>query len=404
MTSFGEKNTRAAYYILLVVGLTLVASVALKYPSYQWDLKTSYYAARVDMQGQDPYDRELLSQAAGAENINPYLYPPATLWLFGVLASFSYPTAYFLWLGLKLALLVLLILIWRRCFLQDETGWLVYLFLITAFGGAVYLDFKAGNISVLEQTLIWSGFYFLKEKRPGLFCVMILAASVFKGAPLIFLLLLPILRMERRWLYLAGAGVGSIVIFIVNYFPDPARFERFVTAVLAVDERGQSYNASILALIKDCFDFTTRFGFSESWLPILAYVAYFVVIGVVLAVTIHSFRVGRDTGSRVEVIHAIYATCLVYALIMPRFKVYSFILLIPVAFYIIRHCYTRGSFALQFILVSLSAHPPAPFQTFLEGLWWYYPLFVAYGLWLVWLLVIRRGEPDSRFSSPTALE
>lgn len=262
---------------------------------------------------------------------------------------------------------------------------MVYLFLMVAFGSPISYDLRAGNVSIVEQTLIWSGFFFLKDNRPAPFCLLILAASIFKWTPIVFLLLLLILKVERRWLYLAGSALGFLLTLAVNYFSDPQRFVRFASAAMARDERGVDANPSILSLIKDGTEFTARFGVPDGVIHVLPYAIYLLVVGAVLLFTVRCFGFSGSSNAKRHVILTIYMTCLMYALVMPRFKTYSFILLLPVAFYIIRNCYSRGAFPLLFILVAFSADPSLPGQLFMGRLSWYYPLLTAYGLWVLWL-------------------
>ncbi len=390
---------------LLVVLMAVLMTIAIVYifitrETSQWDFQAYYWAAHVDNQGGDPYDHDAIKQAAGTEKVHAFLYPPITLPFFGLLADFPYETAASLWLILKVVLLVLLLYVWRKHFMKNDPAWMAYLFMMLALGAPIIFDLRAGNASIIEQTLLWSGFYFLKEKRPGPFCALVLAASIFKWTPMAFLLLLPLVRIEKRWFYLGVSAGTFLLTLLANYLPNPARFIHFLAAAVRLDERGFDSNPTILALFKDGARWLDRFAFPEvvtAWLPIILYVA---VVAMVLILTARRFNLKRIRERTDEIIILIFMASLVYALIVPRFKTYSFILVVPAAFYIIRNIHRDYTVLLLFIILIVVGIPTLPGLQYFELLRLYFPTFAVYGLWSLWLLSLKQnGRPD-RLTAP----
>ena len=90
---------------------------------------------------------------------------------------------------------------------------------------------------------------------------------------------------------------------------------------------------------------------------------------------------GTDSGNSQKI--TIFLFCLMYALIMPRFKDYSYIILIVPAFYLIQKVRSDVTWVLVFIFSILSGkYPSLPgvsslFKLFSEC----YSLMIAYGIW-----------------------
>jgi len=61
--------------------------------------------------------------------------------------------------------------------------------MLPAFGATLYIDLVAGNITILEQVLIWGGLITLLNERTWLFSLLNVVAALFKTTPLLFLAL-----------------------------------------------------------------------------------------------------------------------------------------------------------------------------------------------------------------------
>lgn len=384
----------------VLVALAIVAEVIIRSDDYQWDFKAYYHAVAADEQGFDPYDAAMVREVANDQNVFPFLYPPLTLICFQPFAELPYTTAYFVWLALKLILITVLLYVWKRHFFRDEKWWVFFLFSVFAFGAALSLDIQSGNVTIIEQVLLWMAFYCLVVRKMFLFCLLVIASSVFKWTSAAFLILLLLDRSPRRWLHFFGSVAGFLAIVAVNYVLSPDRFERFISVAMMRHETGRQDNPSTLALIEFGAGQFSRLGLNEAAISNLSLAAYVIVIGAVFWWTARHIRPLLNKQSAHNSVYLIYTACFAYALMLPRFKLYSFILLIPAALYVIRNCIKGDSFWILFILVALSIDPKLPGQSILSGLWYYYPLLVTFVLWIIWLAFLKRvhqqPEPTHR--------
>ena len=187
MRDYIIKRKKIATAILLVVcGMTLtyyIVKVATN-PTFQWDFKMYHSAVKVFFDGGNYYDAELIREKGGRP---PYLYSPYGIYLLLFWGLFSFEKAALLWIGLKVGLLIVLFWIWKKIFydyFDERYSWVLFcLFLVwalRAFNRSIYLDFRAGNLSIIEEFLIWSGVLFLLYRgRYILFGLCLIAASVF---------------------------------------------------------------------------------------------------------------------------------------------------------------------------------------------------------------------------------
>jgi len=370
--------------VIILIGFLLVVGILARGEKYQNDFKSYYYASEVAKLGGNPYDLTQIESMKGSEQPYPFLYQPLLLSFFKLFSFFSYHTAHILWIGLKAICLIILIYIWKCKFLPDEPLWLFVLFVSIAFGFAVIQDLRVGNISIIIQTLIWSGFYMIKKNKPAIFCILILLAATFRLFPVFLLLVLPLLLGRKGWYYLFVSAVVMITVQLIQYVVDPSLYGQWIHSLQSFSERGTSANPSSYALICDIIDLGARFGIDNSIRSVASHLFYLIFI---VGIFIFSYKFIKRIKSLKNIDFTqilIFTSCLIYALIMPRFKTYSFILLIPVAYYIIKY-YSRGlAFVLFIVLLSLGNNPPLP-NIILDIFWWYYPLYIAFALWLIWI-------------------
>src|SRR5262249_20314686 len=140
----GEMVTRQAAArapSLQTVGVVLAAGLAVAYvalgASMPWDFDTYYYAAAAYRSGLDPYSLGALSSVAGKPIELPFVYPPVTLALFAPLADLPLAVARVVWLALNSIAAVLLLLLWRREFLQRFSASLVVTIALLGFDVAL---------------------------------------------------------------------------------------------------------------------------------------------------------------------------------------------------------------------------------------------------------------------------
>jgi len=391
---FWEKLAMVA---LLIYGLGLIVKIAQN-DNNQWDFWIYYNSARAHALGLNPYDEKVLSELAQGTLRFCFAYPPLTLYFFRPFAMLDFNTAFHLYLSLKCLLLIGLIYWWEKAFLQKEDGALFYFFCLVGFNAAIYIDLGAGNVSILEQLLMWLAFAFYLKRRWLLFCAFILLASAFKMVPIVFLALLWFAEEKKKYLYFAGASLGFCVMMLLSYLVSPFLFEEFVRDTIgrADWERG-IVNPSTLACLREAFDLLA--GKTGVMVPQLAQRALFVAIAAaVVVVTWRAMSIKRDS------LISLYLACLVYALIMPRFKDYSYIILILPAYFILKKMNVK---AWVFILLLPLLYPVNPangilpmpgFDIMVKLLSEYYTLFMAYGIWTLYMyeafmLTPRASQP-----------
>jgi hypothetical protein len=389
----GGRIARVVLGVILVAyALAAVVDLALHVERYQWDFATYYRAGQAARAGLNPYELDSLTEVAGTEVGFPFAYSPIVLPVFSLLSRLEFIWAYRLYLGLKVVSLGVLLVLWKVRFLDRDAGLPFYLVCIFGFGGAIYADLAAGNVSIFEQLALWLGFEALRRNRPILFSALVIAASLFKLTPILFLLLLVAPGLPRRTGVLVAALGAFVVVNGLTYLAAPGLYRDFLSVAPQLDDRG-AINPSTLALLRDLGDVLARKG-----LPVpeaVEWGVYAAFAGGVTLVTGLALRRRGGEDSRFPILLA----CLAFALVMPRFKNYAYILLLPPAYFVLRRMVEAGAGSLGLILLLLSQTPPAPFglgEAIGNLFWGYYPWLLALGLWaaaVAWLLRGSAGAP-----------
>ena len=382
MSATNEKLIRyagtAALVVVLIYALAICYTVITK--DKQWDFRTYYHAAKAHQADLDPYQIENLNAVSNEEITLDYVYPPVTLYFFTPFLMFDFPTAYYLFFALKLIALGLLIRIWWRRFLPEKTLAIVLLVLVAfAFRETIIRDIYAGNISVFEQLLIWSAVPLFLDRKVAGYCLLIGLAAVFKFA-LVLLLLLPLIDRNRKaTLWVVGTGVAVAGVGIASYYASPLLMEGFLVNVSALDMGGHADQTS-LAVIKEMLVWLS--GATGGEFVRLATAFHIAFALFLLAVTI---RITRGSNFRSNRLAFLVLCFFLYALVMPRLKDYSYILLIIPSFYVITTILKSAIMrlvAIFFVCVSF-----LPYQAFLTA-------FVLYVVYLTQLKQLTASAPQ----------
>jgi hypothetical protein len=174
----------------------------------------------------------------------------------------------------------------------------------------------------------------------------------------------------------------------LTYLAAPGLYRDFLSVAPQLDDRG-AINPSTLALLRDLGDVLARKG-----LPVpeaVEWGVYAAFAGGVTLVTGLALRRRGGEDSRFPILLA----CLAFALVMPRFKNYAYILLLPPAYFVLRRMVEAGAGSLGLILLLLSQTPPAPFglgEAIRNLFWGYYPWLLALGLWAAAVAWLLRGS------------
>lgn len=372
----------------------------IRFPEkYQWDLRVYYSSAMTFDQGYDPYDanqRETVFPAPGME----FFYPPVSLYLFQPLTALQFGTAYFLWFGLKLFALTLLLLIWHRTFEPLNPRYPMVMFFLLAYSGTLYLDLVAGNIAIFEQLVLWLGFSFLLRRRYLLFGFCIALVAQTKLLPIVFLGLLFVVEARPRWLELGISLASFLAMFSLNFLLQPVLMQSFIARISAgggnLDERG-AINPSMLAFIQDGISILSNKKYHlPLYVDMLTYI--FAVLGV-LILCLYFFRIHRRKNPETDLRSLIYISSLVFCVIAPRMKDYSYVLaLLPTLSILRRQKNELVPIWAAFILApSVSSHIPFPFFkniSVLSGYFYSYLPLLSAGI-MLWLSLVEFRKPST---------
>jgi hypothetical protein len=293
-------------------------------PGLQGDLRIYRAAAQAYVEGRNPYDPGALVGPAGNRQELPFVYPPASLPLLRALLVFDHRTTYFAYFVLKIAAAAALIALWRRrLFPDDLSGACLYLLCALAYGQTIKMDVRAGNVSVFEQLLIWTGVLALLRGRTWLYAALVAAAALFKLTTAGLLLVLLLDRSRRALGPLVGALAGLALVHGISAAVRPDLFAGFLRNAAALDDRGRTNPAS-LALIRDGLERLAG-GPTPAHLDLIVYGL------VVLLIGLTTLSVARRPGLAGNLECAFFA----FALAAPRFKDYSYVLLIPPSVYVV---------------------------------------------------------------------
>jgi hypothetical protein len=401
-----DKGLAASVVIcLFALGSWLNMARHLDDPQWdlQWDFRIYYHAAKAWQEDQNPYDAQVLSEIAQRRVSKGYAYPPATLAFFRPFTLVSYDVARHAFFALKSLLVVGLIVLWRRRFVAPGPAF--YLLCLLAFNNTIYLDLRAGNVSLVEQAFLWSAFYAYMKDKLGAFCVLVLLAAAFKLVPILFLGLLLIRPSWKKLGLLAASLLGFAAFLGSSYLAQPELFHAFLNNAVETNIESKILNPSSYAL---CHDLIALLLGSEAAPadPALGTRLFVVLALLVAGLTVVALRrldrVHADERGRLQ----IFLACFMYALVVPRFKDYSYILLIAPAAHLLC-AYVRKLPAspvwIGILCVPVFNTPMPGFETFGVLLLNYYPLFVAAVLWSMYLCYARElSLTDARAADAAA--
>lgn len=347
-----------------------------------WDFRSYYTAAEAHRQAADPYDLNVLSEIAGDAIVYPYTYPPATLFAFRPFLWLDYETASLVFLALKVLAYGALLLLWGRVLPWPGAGLALLVMIPLAFAGAAQVDLRSGNLAVFEQLLIWLGLTNFMRGKALSFVLYILLAASFKLLPLALLLLVFCKDGSGRPRGLDLAAGAMLLAIALHYVLSAGLMDSYMDSMGIRDERG-SINPCSFAFWGSLLHFFAgpELAAPESWLRWLLY-----LLGACLVFVTGARRVWIKLPK--DRLAAILTASLTYALILPRFKDYSYLLLIPAA---IAACLSqRGTWRILplCLLFCLPTHDLTWISSEgLRGFVSYYPLYCVGAVWLYFMTV-----------------
>ena len=319
--------------LIMVVIIAMATLPIYLHPEKQRDFGINYAAPAAFQQGQQPYDTAVIAPLMRAP-VAPFVYPPYTLYLLRPFTWFDFDTAARLYLTLKLIAFVGLLYLWHRLIDLNQYRGLLWALVPLAFSGSLLADLRSGNFSVFEQLFIWLGFYLYTRGRLVGFGIAILLSATFKLTPILLLGLLATRWRKKEVALGALLGVAFFGLLAATAAVWPELFREFLKNVHQLGgERGEN-NPSSWALVSDVANW---FQLKLKWtIPAILPLAIDAVMAlVVLAVSVVMFaRLRLREGKRAD-LWRICLLCFLYALVLPRFKDYSYLLLIAPTFYVL---------------------------------------------------------------------
>lgn len=314
-------------YILPLIFSILYFSVVIintHVGQHQMDLGSYYYGIKAQVSHLNPYSTDDLVVIAGKSLENPsrFVYTPISLYAFYPFQFMDYQTALNWFLGLKSICLLALLILWFKSFIPQKNYFIVLLILFFAFRSTLSTDIYGGNISIFEQLVLWLAFgCFLKKKFHG-FAWLVLIVSCFKIMPILFLGLL--LLSRKTWKHFIGYSLGFLTFNALEYALIP-NYRYFFSMAQPFDTTGFS-NPSFLNFIK--YEVSPALNQFVHISPTLIYGSLIGLLVLILAKPLLKYQ----PKERMEVL---ILAILLYSIVVPRLKDYSFIILIIPAIYIV---------------------------------------------------------------------
>lgn len=388
MKPSSDRIIRSCVWLSLI-GIALFVSLDLVRGDHLWDFKSYYGGAAAALRGDNPYDIESVNTQETPTNL-PFVYSPLAISFFVPFTALSYSSAAKVWGLVILLTSILLIRLWMTQFAgRHHSLWLLLLCLL-GFNGTLVAAARTGNVAIVVSLLLWYAFYFYVRGAAVAFVMLVLSASVFKLTPLFFLgLLIPPFTGVRPVRYRAAlvAGLSCVVTCIAAAVFMPNAWVRSFSGLLvsfgspSSADRG-SINPSVGALIRDI---VSRLPIDTTLSGTLGVILYGLVVVVVGTMAWRAFdRLGKASIDPPEKrMWGVIVWCLVYALILPRFKNYSYVLLILPAYFVIVNAGFVSGKAVVVVLAVLSTAPQSwvPLhRTALAFFWDYFPYVFTVGL------------------------
>jgi hypothetical protein len=319
----------------------------------QWDFTTYYYAARALTAGQDPYSLADLASLSDGRIWHHYVYPPITLPLFVPFTWLDYSTSARIYLALKLAAVAGLLLLWRPWVRDEPVAWSGLLLLcIFGYRYAIARDLYAGNVTCFEQVLIWSAVLCWLRDRPASFSVLIACSSVFKITYIVLLLLLVPGRNRRALLSSLTAFIAYFGLNAASFVLCPRLRDGFVRNLGVLDEPSD-VNPSLFNVIRETLDRLVELPAGQAaW---LAMALHLCLIACLVAVT---WYCTRRMDFRQQKTASLVIVLFLYALALPRFKDYAYVLLIVPSLLVLRDAVRWVPAKLAgLVLLCITVHP-----------------------------------------------
>jgi len=360
---------------------------AFSNPGGGWDFRVYYHAAQAWRSGLDPYDTATLPDQLRNDGFK-FNYPPYSLGIFAPFTRLPVSQALLAFTAVKTVALLWLIVIWSRLLRTRVTEPAWVLFLIFAYSSTIFVDFVAGSVTTFEQLLVWLGVTALLENRRWTFVAAVVAASSFRLAPIGLLIASLVVPGDRRYRYLAGGLAAFAVILLVTYIVTPRLTVEFVQTIPKnFGERGR-LNPALGAFVLDLVDLIAR-RLGATVPTIVQSALYLALAAAVVVPTMVILRRVSPAQTAEQLAALVYVVFLAYAVAMPRFRNYHYMLLIvPTYFVATRSTRLRQAVPLL-LLACLPVYSWITSETNVTLLANYASWLIALGAWALCLYELR---------------
>lgn len=370
--------------ILLALAAAALAAAFLHKPGKLTDLNITVSCARVLADGGDPYLRDLVIDGV----TYPCLYPPLAFDLFRPLDALLTAAPSFgprAWSAFQVLLFLGMLFVWRKHFLGPGLDAARLAFALAAFGGPLFVVLHAGNAAAtVEALLLWTAFALFAAGHDLAFVAVIALAAQIKLQPAVFLVLV-LLRPSPNWRAFVAGGAAAALLFGLNEAVHPGMLSSFRDR-LADPSEGWPYergpnNCSVLGFIQHALETAWKDRWSANAWSRRLFVPWALFVAAATAWAL------RRKPSRSE---TVLLVCAAYALLAPRFKDYSYFLLIPSAIVALESGIPNGLRAAIVILAFLNSTKAAALGIGM-GQWALFAgYFKLYAAVLVWAVLVRK--------------
>lgn len=315
--------------------------------SNQWDFRAHYFSAKAAEAGLNPYNNHDVNEL----NKTPYLIPPNltypyhpfTLVYFSIFTKLEYPFAIIAYMVFNISLILLLIVVLKKVFFPEQINVVLFTVnLLFSFNSALFLGLKAGNPAILEAFIIWLALASFVTNRPLVFLLLISTIAFFKGTPLVLASMIFLLPDKRKNVRLAFFLVLAVIsLWLSPLLFSPRTFLDYWHYSSSVRETG-IINPCAVSFLGDLF---RSLHCNNLGIKTLAYALWIVIISAIYFISI------RKLNSKTQRVEMAILTIFTYALIVPRFKDYAYIQLLPASYFLM----TRNSGMVFLNLFSLFA-------------------------------------------------
>lgn len=369
---------------LLALAAAALAAAFLYKPGRLTDLHITVSCARVMADGGDPYLRDLVIEGV----TYPCLYPPLAFDLFRPLDALlaAAPTfATRAWSAFQVLLFLGMLFIWRKRFLGPGLDAARLAFALAAFGGPLFVVLHSGNAAAtVEALLLWTAFALFAAGHDLAFVAVIALAAQIKLQPAVFLVLV-LLRPNPNWRAFAGGAAAAALLFGLNEVVHPGLLASMRDRLTAPSEgwpyeRGPN-NCSVLGFIQHTLETAWKDRLSANAWSRRLFVPWALFVAAATGAALRRKPTRSET---------ILLFCAAYSLFAPRFKDYSYFLLIPSAIVALESGIPNGLRAAIVILALLNSTKAAALGIGM-GQWALFAgYFKLYAAVLVWAVLVRR--------------